>query len=80
MQGKGIARVVATGERTALWWIVAGGLLMLGLALFVPFMNALFHFQTPPLDHLALTLAITTAILTLMASPRSAPGQTVGHR
>ncbi|MFN7835758.1 MAG: cation-translocating P-type ATPase [Burkholderiaceae bacterium] len=36
----------------ALWWVVACGLTMLGLALFLPFMNTLFHFGRPPIGQL----------------------------
>ena len=49
----------------ALWWVVAGGLLMLALALFVPFMNSLFHFGRPPIGHLALTVGVVSTVLLL---------------
>ncbi|MBY0238664.1 MAG: cation-translocating P-type ATPase, partial [Burkholderiaceae bacterium] len=52
----------------ALWWVVACGLMMLGLALFLPFMNTLFHFGAPPIGHLALTIAAVSSILLLIAS------------
>jgi Ca2+-transporting ATPase len=52
----------------ALWWVVAGGLMMLGLALFLPFLNTLFHFGTPPIGHLALTIAAVSGVLLLIAS------------
>jgi P-type Ca2+ transporter type 2C len=52
----------------ALWWVVASALLMLGLALYVPFMTTLFHFQTPPLGYLALTIAAVSTLLLLIAS------------
>ena len=47
----------------ALWWVVAGALTILGLALFLPAMNSLFHFDALPSGHLALTLALVLAIL-----------------
>ncbi|MFT5644740.1 MAG: Ca2+-transporting ATPase [Janthinobacterium sp.] len=51
----------------ALWWVVASALLALGLALFSPFMNALFHFGPVSVGHLALTLVLVSAILLLIA-------------
>jgi len=52
----------------ALWWVVACGLMMLGLALFLPFLNTLFHFGTPPVGHLVLTIAAVSVILLLIVS------------
>lgn len=49
----------------ALWWVVACGLLILGLALYLPFMNTLFHFGTPPIGHLFLTIFAVSGILLL---------------
>jgi hypothetical protein len=49
---------------------------MLGLALFVPFLNALFHFEPLPLAHLALTLALVSAVLLLFAAVSRMRGQT----
>jgi Ca2+-transporting ATPase len=57
----------------ALWWVVAGALVMLGLALFLPAMSALFHFGALPLGPLVLTLALVGAIL-LAAGIRMRPG------
>ena len=56
----------------ALWWVVAGALTMLGLALFLPAMNSLFHFGALPFGHLALTLALVLALL-LAAGGRMRP-------
>jgi Ca2+-transporting ATPase len=56
----------------ALWWVVAGALSMLALALalalFVPFLSTLFHFGTPPLGFLALTIVVVSTALLLIAS------------
>lgn len=52
----------------ALWWVVLSALIMLGLALYVPFMSNLFHFQTPPLGYLAATIAAVSTLLLLIAS------------
>lgn len=49
----------------ALWWVVACGMLMLGLSLYLPFMNRLFHFGAPPIGHLCLTIAAVSGILLL---------------
>ncbi len=54
----------------ALWWVVACALLMLGLALFVPVMSTLFHFGTPPIGHLGLTITVVSGSLLLIASAR----------
>ncbi len=51
----------------ALWWVVAGSLLLLGLALFVPFMNTLFHFGGLPVSYLLLMLTVVSSILLLIA-------------
>lgn len=50
-----------------LWWVVASGLLMLGLALFLPFMNKLFRFETPLPQHLALTVVFVSVSLLVIA-------------
>ncbi|MDP5150518.1 cation-translocating P-type ATPase [Rheinheimera baltica] len=52
----------------ALWWVVACGLMMLALALFLPFMNTLFHFERPPLGYLALTIVAVSISLLLIAT------------
>lgn len=51
----------------ALWWVVASGLLMLGFALFVPFMHRLFRFETPLPEHLALTVVFVSVSLLVIA-------------
>jgi P-type Ca2+ transporter type 2C len=53
---------------SALWLVVLSALIMLGLALYVPFMATLFHFQTPPFGYLALTIAAVSTLLLLIAS------------
>jgi Ca2+-transporting ATPase len=50
----------------ALWWVVACGLIMLGLALFLPFLNTLFHFERPPIGHLTLTIIAVSGVLLLL--------------
>jgi Ca2+-transporting ATPase len=56
-------RASARLPNPALWWVVAGALTMLGLALFLPVMNTLFHFGVLAPGHLALTLALVLAVL-----------------
>ncbi len=51
----------------ALWWVLLSGLLMLGLALFLPLLNRLFRFETPELAHFALTVVVVSASLWLFA-------------
>ncbi|MFA5170053.1 MAG: cation-translocating P-type ATPase [Sulfuriferula sp.] len=51
----------------ALWWVVAGSLLLLGLALFVPFMSTLFHFGELSISYLLLMAAVVSGILLLIA-------------
>lgn len=41
----------------ALWWVIGGATLFLGLALYVPFLQSVFHFSTLHLDDLALCVA-----------------------
>ena len=41
----------------ALWWVIGGTTLFIGLALYVPFLRDLFHFSTLHPDDLALCLA-----------------------
>ncbi|MGV8893965.1 MAG: cation-translocating P-type ATPase [Burkholderiaceae bacterium] len=53
-----------------LWLIVAGALLMLGLALFVPVISTLFHFGAPPIGYLVLTIVAISCILLLIATIR----------
>ncbi|MDP5142109.1 cation-translocating P-type ATPase [Rheinheimera baltica] len=52
----------------ALWWVVASGLMMLTLALFLPVMNTLFHFERPPPGYLALTIVAVSISLLLIAT------------
>jgi Ca2+-transporting ATPase len=43
------SRVILSTLRTpntALWWVLGGALFFLGMVLYVPFMQRLFHFQT----------------------------------
>jgi len=49
----------------ALWSVVAFTLFMLGLALYVPFLNDLFHFGAPPIEYLLGTIAAVSAVLLL---------------
>ena len=51
----------------ALWWVVAGAFVMLGLALFLPFMSDLFHFEMLPLSYLMLTLVAISVVLLLIS-------------
>ena len=41
----------------ALWWVIGGAMLFLGLALYVPFLQKIFHFSTLHLNDLGLCLA-----------------------
>ncbi len=41
----------------ALWWVIGGATLFLGLALYVPVLQSVFHFSTLHLDDLALCIA-----------------------
>ena len=41
----------------ALWWVIGGATVFLCLALYVPFLQRLFHFSTLHLDDLALCVA-----------------------
>ena len=41
----------------ALWWVVGGASLFLGLALYVPFLQKIFHFSTLHLSDIALCVA-----------------------
>ncbi|MDP4983856.1 cation-translocating P-type ATPase [Pseudoalteromonas tunicata] len=52
----------------ALWWVVLCALLMLALALFLPFMNRLFHFEAPPIEYLVMMITAVSGILLLVAS------------
>ncbi len=61
-------RSAVTLPNPTLWWIVAGALLVLALALYLPFMNALFHFGMPAPAHLALTVAFVSAMLLLIGA------------
>ncbi|MDP5215471.1 hypothetical protein ORJ66_20715, partial [Pseudoalteromonas tunicata] len=42
--------------------------LMLALALFLPFMNRLFHFEAPPIEYLVMMITAVSGILLLVAS------------
>ena len=63
----------------ALWWVVSCALTMLALALFLPFMNTLFHFQTPPLGYLLGTLVAVSVTLLLITSLTRLKGNTITH-
>jgi Ca2+-transporting ATPase len=52
----------------ALWWVVSIAMMMLALALFMPIMQQLFHFQTPPAGMLALTIAAVSASMLLITA------------
>jgi Ca2+-transporting ATPase len=54
VQGKGAARVLATGNETALGRIVGGALVMLAFVLFVPLLRDLFKFGRLHADDLAI--------------------------
>jgi Ca2+-transporting ATPase len=41
----------------ALWWVIGGATLFLGLALYVPFLQKIFHFSTLHINDLALCVA-----------------------
>jgi P-type Ca2+ transporter type 2C len=46
-----------TVPNAALWWVVASASLFLGLALYVPFLQKIFHFSTLHFNDIALCLA-----------------------
>ena len=47
-----------TLHQRALWWVLGGALFLLGMVLYVPFMQRLFHFQMlHPLDLVICLLA-----------------------
>jgi Ca2+-transporting ATPase len=52
----------------ALWWVVCIALLMLTLALYMPLMQHLFRFETPPLTLLGLTIGAVSASLLLIVA------------
>ncbi|BBP01448.1 cation-translocating P-type ATPase [Sulfuriferula nivalis] len=60
-------RAAITLPNLALWWVVAGALAMLGMALFLPFMTSLFHFGVLPVSYLLVMTVIVSAILLLIA-------------
>jgi Ca2+-transporting ATPase len=68
-------RAALTLPNPALWWVVASALLMLGLALFLPLMNTLFHFARPAPSHLLLTMALVSGLLLLLAAGSRKPDQ-----
>jgi Ca2+-transporting ATPase len=57
----------------ALWWVVAGALTMLGLALFLPFMQTLFRFDQPPAGYFAFTLVAVSAGMLMILFKRPPP-------
>ncbi len=61
-------RAALCRRNPALWWVIGVALLMLGLALFLPAMNRLFHFERPGVVHVLLTLGLVSATLLLLAS------------
>jgi len=63
----------------ALWWVVLSALAMLGLSLFLPLMNRLFHFEPPALSHLALTVAAVSASLFIIARLTKRQNNTKPH-
>ena len=54
----------------ALWGVLAATTIMLGLALFVPPVSALFHFGHVAWQHVAITVALTGATLSLLGGMR----------
>lgn len=60
-------RVSVKLPNPALWWVVAGSLMLLGSALFVPFLSVLFHFGVTSVSHLLLMVAVVSSILLLIA-------------
>lgn len=52
----------------ALWWVVSTATLMLLLSLFIPWLQQLFRFATPPLALLALTVAGVSISVLLIAT------------
>ena len=48
----------------ALWWVVAGTIALLALALYVPFLRAMFRFAPLHADDLAISVA--AALLSVM--------------
>ncbi|WP_025915551.1 cation-translocating P-type ATPase [Herminiimonas sp. CN] len=53
-----------------LWWIVAGALLILSLALYMPALRELFHFSALSWSQVALTAAAVAVILAVLARLR----------
>jgi Ca2+-transporting ATPase len=51
----------------ALWWVVAGALVMLGMALFLPFMITLFHFEVLPISYLLVMIVAVSGLLLITA-------------
>jgi Ca2+-transporting ATPase len=47
----------------AMWWVVGGAIVFLGLVLYVPMLRSLFHFSTLHLDDVALCIAAGFASL-----------------
>jgi len=63
----------------ALWWVVLSALAMLGLSLFLPLMNRLFHFEPPALSHLALTVVAVSVSLFIIARLTKGQNNTKPH-
>jgi P-type Ca2+ transporter type 2C len=51
----------ARSRNPALWWVVGGALIFLGLVLYVPFLRELFLFAKLDWDDIALCLAAGSA-------------------
>ncbi len=48
----------------ALWWVIGGALIFLGLVLYVPFLRDLFQFA--PLDFLEIAMALMAGIASIL--------------
>ena len=57
---KTIVAILRT-PNAAMWWVAGGALAFLGLALYVPFLQALFHFSTLHPNDIALCVGAGAA-------------------
>ena len=64
-------RVALGGRNRALWWVIGGALLLLGLVLALPPLRRFFYFAPLHLDDLAFLAAVGLVSLTALESVRS---------
>jgi Ca2+-transporting ATPase len=55
---------------SALWWVIGCTLFILVLALFVPAVSELFHFEVVNWSHLTMTVVFAGVTLTLLSCMR----------